>query len=173
MKKTFAILCLITLAACGGEAKTEAPAAAAPPPTADPSAAATAVAVTPPPPEPPKSLYDRMGGGDGVTKLVDAALAALKADKKVARYLPRDQKKLAGLHDDLVAQIGAAAGGPASTRSDPRTAVAAMKIKAKDVDVIVDDISKAAGGALGAPEAKEVVDALTTMKDTLAAGAKK
>jgi hypothetical protein len=109
-----------------------------------------------------------MGGGDGVVKLVDASLAAIKADKKVSRYLPKDTKKLTALHDDLVAQIGAAAGGPASTRTDPRTAVTAMKIKAKDFDVILDDITKAAGGALGAPEAKEVVDALTGMKDSLA-----
>jgi hypothetical protein len=48
-----------------------------------------------------------------------------------------------------------------------------MKIKTKDFDVIVDDITKAAGGAMGAPEAKEVVDALTGMKDTLVPSGKK
>ncbi len=170
MKRALAVATLCALAACGGEQKTEAPPAT---PTAESTATPTAEPSAAPAPEPaPKSLYDRMNGDAGIAKFVDDALAGIKADKRVARYLPRDAKKLAALHDDLASQIGAGAGGPASTRKDPRIAVKAMKIKPKDFDMIVEDVGKAAGNSLGAPEAKEVVDALTGMKDDLTSGKK-
>jgi hypothetical protein len=104
---------------------------------------------------------------------VDAAIADIKADKRVSRYLPRDTAKLADLRDDLVNHIGAGAGGPAATRKHPRASVAAMKIKAKDFDILVEDIGKAAKATLDEAEAKAVLDALTGMKDELVAGAKK
>jgi hypothetical protein len=170
MKEAFTILGLCALTACGADNKSEAPPAA---PTAEARAAPTAEPTAAPAPPAPKSLYDRINGGAGITKLVDDALAGIKADKRVAKYLPRDAKKLAALHDDLVAQIGAGAGGPASTRSDPKATVTAMKIKAKDFDSIVEDVGKAAASDLPEAEAKEVVDALTAMKDDLVAGAKK
>jgi truncated hemoglobin YjbI len=168
MTKAVVLFAVIALGACGAEAKNEAPAAA---PSAEASAAPSAEPSAPPPPA-PKSLYDRLNGNTGITKLVDDAIAGIKADKRVAKYLPKDPKKLAALHDDLVSQIAAGAGGPASTRTDPRAAVTAMKIKAKDFDFIIEDITKAAA-SLSDAEAKEILEALSSMKDSLAVGAKK
>jgi truncated hemoglobin YjbI len=170
MKKALTVLVACALGACGADSKTEAPPAT---PTAEVSAAPTAEAsAAPAPPPAPKSLYDRLNGNVGIAKFVDDALAGIKADKRVAKYLPKDAKKLAALHDDLVSQIGGGSGGPASTRADPRLAVAAMKIKPKDFDFIIEDITKAAG-SVGDAEAKEILAALSSMKDSLVAGAKK
>src|SRR4051794_12295097 len=74
-----------------------------------------------------KSLYDRLGGKDAITKVVDEFITNVAADKVInKRFAKTDIKKLKG---NLVDQICAATGGPCKyTGKDMKEAHKGMKI---------------------------------------------
>src|SRR5882757_11109883 len=66
-------------------------------------------------PPPPKSLYERLGKTEGLTKIVDALAKNLQADAKFkTRFAPtaKDAKKLEKVKKDLVDQLCVESGGP-------------------------------------------------------------
>ena len=63
-------------------------------------------------PPPPKSLYERLGKSDGITKIVDALTKNLQADTKFNKRLAAIKgPKLEKLKKDLVDQICVESGG--------------------------------------------------------------
>lgn len=65
-------------------------------------------------PPPPKSLYERLGKTEGLTKIVDALTKNLQADNKFNKRLAafKDPKKLDKVKKDLVDQLCVETGGP-------------------------------------------------------------
>ena len=106
------------LSACGGGAK-----------QADTMAAST------------KSLYDRLGGKDAITAVVDDFVANVAADSRINTFFINTD--IPHLKKELVDQICAATGGPCTyTGKDMKTAHTGMKIKDADFDALIEDLSK-------------------------------
>ena len=104
--------CLLTLAglslaACGGSK----PQPVEPPHTE--TVADAGVEPEPEPEPPPKSLYERLGGQEGIAKFVDTFMKNVAADTKVnKRFATVKGAKLEKLKKDLVDQICVETGGP-------------------------------------------------------------
>lgn len=66
-----------------------------------------------PPPTAEKSLYERLGGKEGVEKIVDSLVQALLADAKVkGRFAKTKGARLERFKTSLFAQLCSATGGP-------------------------------------------------------------
>ena len=89
-----------------------------------------------------KSLYDRLGGKDAITAVVDEFVANVAADTRINKWFANaDIDKLKG---NLVNQIGQASGGPqVYTGRDMKTAHAGMGIDNPAFDALVEDLVKA------------------------------
>jgi hemoglobin len=86
-----------------------------------------------------KSLYDRLGGKEAITAVVDQFVANVAADARInGRFATTDIPKL---KRHLVDQVCMAAGGPCIyTGRDMKTAHAGMKITNADFDALVEDL---------------------------------
>jgi hemoglobin len=100
-----AALAFPALVACGSKA---------PPPLAEPrveevvaDAGRAEVDAAPPP-----SLYDRLGGKDGVSTIVDSFAKNLLADPRVNKAFKKSKDSLAHFREEVEAQICQLAGGP-------------------------------------------------------------
>jgi hemoglobin len=116
-----------------------------------------------------KSLYDRLGGKQAITAVVDEFVSRVAADTRINRYFAQaaaDPARLASFKGKLVDQICQATGGPCQyTGKDMKTAHAGMGITDADFNALVEDLS----GALdkfnvGAKEKGELLGALGSMK---------
>ena len=89
-----------------------------------------------------KSLYDRLGGKDAITAVVDEFVANVAADKRInAMFANAD---IANLKSKLVDQICQATGGPCTyTGKGMKEAHVGMNIKKADFDALVEDLVKA------------------------------
>ena len=109
---------MTSLSACGGGAK-----------KADTTAAST------------KSLYDRLGGKDAITAVVDDFVGNVAADTRINTFFVNAD--IPHLKKELVDQICAATGGPCTySGKDMKTAHVGMKVKDADFDALVDDLTK-------------------------------
>lgn len=98
------------------------------------------------PPATPRSLYDRLGGEKGITKVVDDFVANVVADpnykdKHKKHFIEGD---VAALKRKLIDQVGQATGGPQKyTGKGMKEAHAGLGITDADFDTLVADLTKA------------------------------
>ncbi len=141
----------LVLAACGDKqqaADTATAAAAAP----DTSAAAE------------RSLYDRLGGKDAITVVIDDFVASVAADKGInARFA---KTNIPHLKQMLVDQVCQATGGPCTyTGKSMRDAHKGMKITEAEFNALVEDLTQSLDKHnVGAKEKTELLTALGGMK---------
>jgi hemoglobin len=88
-----------------------------------------------------KPLYDRLGGKDAITAVVDDFVNNVAADEKIKdRFKNTDAKDLKA---KLVDQICEASGGPCKyTGKDMKTSHTGMKITDEEFDALVGDLVK-------------------------------
>ncbi|MHB2020640.1 MAG: group I truncated hemoglobin [Candidatus Xenobia bacterium] len=88
-----------------------------------------------------KSLYERLGGHDGIVAVVNDFVARAAADNRISKFFAH--ANVAKLKADLVTQIGQATGGPEQySGPDMKTAHKNMKISDADFDALVDDLAQ-------------------------------
>lgn len=113
----------LILVACGGGSK-----------KADTAGGGSAVADD-------KPLYDRLGGKDAITAVVDDFVANVAADKRINAFFANAD--IPGLKQKLVDQICEATGGPCKyAGKDMKTAHAGMGVKDADFSALVEDLVK-------------------------------
>ncbi len=89
-----------------------------------------------------KSLYDRLGGKDAITAVVDEFVGVVVADDRINGFFKNADA--ANLKKQLVDQICSASGGPCKyTGKDMKTAHAGMGVKEADFNALVEDLVKA------------------------------
>ena len=111
-----------------------------------------------------KSLYDRLGGKDAITAVVDEFVARVAADTAInARFANTDIPHFKAM---LVDQICMATGGPCKyTGKDMKTSHAGMGIKSADFDALVEDLKKSLDKFnVPAKEQGELLGALAALK---------
>lgn len=111
-----------------------------------------------------KSLFDRLGGKDAITAVVDDFVANVAADKRINGFFAKAD--IPHLKSELVDQLCAGTGGPCTyTGKDMKTAHAGMGIGGKDFSALVQDLSKSLKKfKVPAKEQKELVAILAPMK---------
>ena len=111
-----------------------------------------------------KPLYDRLGGKDAITKVVDDFVGNVVADARINTFFKNaDAVHLKAM---LVAQICEATGGPCKyTGKDMKTSHAGMGIKSADFDALVEDLKKSLDKFnVPAKEQGELLGALAALK---------
>lgn len=89
-----------------------------------------------------KSLYDRLGGKDAITAVVDKFVGIVVADERINGFFKNADA--GNLKKQLVDQICSATGGPCKyTGKDMKTAHAGMGVKEADFNALVEDLVKA------------------------------
>jgi hemoglobin len=88
-----------------------------------------------------RSLYDRLGGYNAISAVVDDFVANVAADKRINKFFAKaDVPKLKARLTDQLCQ---ASGGPCYyAGADMKTAHAGMGIRNKDFDALVQDLVK-------------------------------
>jgi hemoglobin len=111
-----------------------------------------------------KSLYDRLGGKDGIARVVDDFVANVAADKRINAFFTNAD--IPGLKTKLVDQICEASGGPCKyAGKDMKTSHAGMGIKQADFDALVEDLEKSLDKLkVPAKEQGDLLGALGPMK---------
>ena len=86
-----------------------------------------------------KSLYDRLGGKDAITAVVDDFVANVAADNRINKFFAKTN--IPNLKRNLVDQICQATGGPCTyTGKDMKTAHKGMGITDADFNALVGDL---------------------------------
>jgi hemoglobin len=107
-----------------------------------------------------KSLYDRLGGKDAITAVVDDFVGNVAADKRINGFFAK--ANIPNLERNLVDQICQASGGPCTyTGKDMKTAHKGMGITDADFNALVEDLVKSLD-KFKVPE-KEKGELLTTL----------
>lgn len=141
------ILASVTaLAACGGGAKKE----------TTPTGSGDAIQT--------KSLYDRLGGKDGITGVVDDFIANVAADARINAFFANSD--IPHLKQMLVDQICEASGGPCKyTGKTMKEVHTGMKVKSEHFDALVEDLVKSLDKfKVGEKEKADLLGALAPMK---------
>jgi hemoglobin len=90
---------------------------------------------------PQKSLYERLGGKDAITAVVDDFVGNVAADKRINGFFAK--ANIPNLKRNLVDQICQATGGPCTyTGKDMKTAHKGMGITDADFNALVEDLKK-------------------------------
>jgi hemoglobin len=119
-------LCAVLAAGCAGTTSPK------------PSAPATTAAAAPR----GDSLYRALGGEEGIGRVVDAALAEIHNDKRIAFFF--EKTDLADLRRLLVEQLCQATGGPCTySGRSMEEAHSGLNIKDADFDAFVEDLVRA------------------------------
>lgn len=95
---------------------------------------------------PTKSLYDRLGGKEAISAVVDKAIGYIAADERIASYFQTTiaENRVQHLHDQLTNQISEIAGGPVEYDGlNMKKAHKGMGITNEAFDAIVEDFVKA------------------------------
>ncbi len=111
-----------------------------------------------------KPLYDRLGGKDAITAVVEKFVGIVVADDRINGFFKNADA--ANLKKQLVDQICAATGGPCKyTGKDMKTTHAGMGVKEADFNALVEDLVKALD-EFKVPEKEkgELLGALASMK---------
>lgn len=120
--KTMLLITAMSLAACGGKKDTG--------------------GTTPTTTAPTKSLYDRLGGKDAITGVVDDFVANVAADQRINAFFANAD--IPRLKQMLVDQICEAAGGPCKyTGKSMKESHAGMNVKEEHFNALVEDLVKA------------------------------
>src|SRR5215468_5006650 len=111
-----------------------------------------------------KSLYDRLGGKDAITAVVDDFVANVAADSRINGFFAKAD--VPRLKRNLVDQICQATGGPCTyTGKDMRTAHKGMGITDADFNALVQDLKKSLDKfKVPAKEQGELLGALGSLK---------
>ncbi|HEU0032103.1 MAG TPA: hypothetical protein VFQ53_15825 [Kofleriaceae bacterium] len=140
MTRLFALL--LAIAGCGS--KHPQMVVSGPPPDHQPAATPEPPPSPPPPekPEPPKSLYDRLGGNDAVTAVVDELVTRATADPRIKlRFFNTDAANLKKLLAELVCLV---TGGPCTyTGRNMYASHAAMDVVEDELKALVEDLAAA------------------------------
>lgn len=90
---------------------------------------------------PQKSLYERLGGKEAITAVVDDFVANVAADNRINGFFAKTN--IPRLKTNLVDQICQATGGPCTyTGRDMKTAHKGMGITDADFNALVQDLQK-------------------------------
>jgi hemoglobin len=111
-----------------------------------------------------KSLYDRLGGKEAITVVIDDFVANVAADKRInARFA---KTNIPHLKQMLVDQVCQATGGPCTyTGKSMRDAHKGMKITEADFNALVEDLTQSLDKhSVGAKEKTELLTALGGLK---------
>ena len=113
---------------------------------------------------PQKSLYDRLGGKDAITAVVDDFVGNVAADKRINGFFAKAD--VPRLKRNLVDQICQATGGPCTyTGKDMKTAHKGMGITDADFNALVEDLNKSLDKfKVPAKEQGELLGALGSLK---------
>ncbi|GAC1537213.1 MAG: hypothetical protein NVS3B10_01470 [Polyangiales bacterium] len=136
-------------------------------PTATDTASAAMTATAEPPK--PKSLYDRLGGKDAITKVTDDLFANIKDDKRINKFFApvlKDKKKTETLRTNVIDFMCKATGGDCEYKGkDMKESHKTMKVKDADFDAFVEDLNKALDkNGVGATEKDELGKALEGLR---------
>jgi hemoglobin len=110
------------------------------------------------------SLYDRLGGKDAITAVIDDFVARCAADGRINGKFARTD--IPRLKANLIDQVCAAAGGPCTyTGRDMRTTHDGMGVTAAEFDALVADLVATLDGfKVGEAEKVELLGALAPMR---------
>jgi hemoglobin len=115
-------------------------------PSGEVDASAAAVELDPPKAPTPKTLYDRLGGKDGVRQLVDSFVQKLYEDKRLARLfatLKRDANRDAKFRDLLAEQVCAEVGGGCVySGRDMKLAHKGLRITSADWNLFIEKLTQ-------------------------------
>jgi len=113
---------------------------------------------------PQKSLYERLGGKEAITAVVDDFVANVAADNRINGFFAK--ANIPRLKANLVDQICQATGGPCTyTGKDMKTAHKAMGITDADFNALVEDLKKSLDKfKVPAKEQGELLGALGSLK---------
>jgi hemoglobin len=142
--RTILLVSVLALGACGGKSK-------GPDSTGDNMAAT-------------KSLYERLGGKEGITAVVKDFVANVGADTRINTMFANAD--LAALETKLIDQICAASGGPCTySGKNMKEAHAGMGVTEAHFNALVEDLVKSLDkiGVMD-PEKSELLGALGGMK---------
>lgn len=119
-----------------------------------------------------KPLFDRLGGKNAITAVVDEFVARVAADKRINRYfagVASDAGKMKMFKGKLVDQICQASGGPCTyTGKDMKSAHMGMGISGGEFDALVEDLVGALDKfKVGAHEKDQLLGALGPMKSDI------
>jgi len=111
-----------------------------------------------------KSLYDRLGGKDAITAVVEDFVGNVAGDKRINAFFANAD--IPHLKQMLVDQICEATGGPCKyTGKDMKTSHNGMNIKEADFNALVEDLVKSLDKfKVGEKEKGELLTALGGMK---------
>jgi hemoglobin len=111
-----------------------------------------------------KSLYDRLGGKDAITAVVDDFVNNAAGDEKIKHFFANTDAP--ALKAKLVDQICEATGGPCKyTGKDMKTTHTGMKITEDDFNALVGDLVKSLDKfKVQEKEKTELLTALASMK---------
>jgi hemoglobin len=116
-----------------------------------------------------KSLYDRLGGKEAITAVVDEFVGRVAADNRINQFFAATASspaRLASFKMKLVDQICEAAGGPCKyTGKDMKSAHRGMGISTADFNVLVEDLVGALDKfKVGAAEKSQLLGVLGPMQ---------
>ena len=93
-----------------------------------------------------KSLFDRLGGKNAITAVVDDFVANCAADTRINTFFAataKDPKRMAMFKSNLVDQLCEATGGPCKyTGKNMKEAHKGMGVSGPDFDALVEDLVK-------------------------------
>jgi hemoglobin len=114
-----------------------------------------------------KSLYDRLGGKDAITAVVDTFVANVGGDKRINGYFASTD--LTKLKVNLVNQICEASGGPCKyTGRSMKQTHAGMGVTNAAFDALVEDLVAALDHyKVGKPEKEELLGVLGRMRSDI------
>jgi hemoglobin len=116
-----------------------------------------------------KTLYDRLGGKDAITAVVDQFVTNCASDDRIKSFFAAtasDKDRLTKFKTNLINQICMAAQGPCKyTGKDMKTAHAGMGVKGEHFDALVQDLVSALDKfKVGEKEKNELLGVLGPMK---------
>lgn len=108
-----------------------------------------------------KSLTDRLGGKDGIAKVVDDFVANCAADTRINKFFAataKDPKRMATFKSHLVDQICEAGGGPCKyTGMSMKESHKGMGVSGPDFDALVEDLVKSLNKFKVAPADQKIL----------------
>ena len=112
----------------------------------------------------PKTLYERLGGKDAITAVVDSFVAKVAADTRINKKFAKSD--VGRVKTMLVDQICAATGGPCTyTGRSMKDAHRNMAVTEGEFNALVEDLTATLNGfKVGLIEQNELLAALGTMK---------
>jgi hemoglobin len=118
---------------------------------------------------PQKSLYERLGGLEAITAVVDEFIKNLAADERVNKKLAKSGMNVPRIRLHLIEQVCEATGGPCKyTGLSMKASHKNMGVTEGEFNAVVEDLVKALDKFnVPAQEKSELLGALAAMKDDI------